>query len=871
MATINEQATTATDAAARAGLAIRVRSAVGRVRGLPALARKRPLVAVGAGGAMLAVVGACGVLAWWLWVGRQDRDENLTLAAAFEAYDAYDLITARDIAEKLHERRLLPFQESGGPLFVLGAAAARDAETEVDDVRRRQLYRVASRHLEEADDYGFPPDRRAEGTYLLARCLFEGGQYARSIAALREAIELNPHRSAALVRMLADAYFHDSPPRYDEALSQLARYLATPGLSPWDRDSAVLQQARIKLDQGRFDDARASLAEVADDSPLRSEQLVLEGLLAIREGDRIAGSKDAPDAAAAQPYYAAAVEAFRMAEGTDTTRNQTTPKAEYLLGIAYRKLGESTVAEKQFDRIARLRAVSEEGVASVLEAAELKGELGDLQGSLADYRKLLKAVGKPESYQNQWLRLDDLKRRIEAGYLRFRDAGDFPAAVELAQAMWPLVDRDLAVELEAQAMQAWGEDRLEQAAAAAPGESETLAQAGRTHLREAGRVYARLAKLRKTARSYPDELWNSAQAFLQGNDFKHAVVMLDGYLESVSRTRRPQALVTLGEAQLSLDMPAEALVPLRECINDFATHPDTYRARLLAARAYLELDKLPDQALLHLPKAEQLLDANLHNDTLTPRSVEWRDSLFELGRLYFRQGLLLEQQARSAGLHSDDPRKAKQALEVLEQSQAAFQQAREKLSEAAQRYPEDRQTLEARYLLAEAHRHAAAYAQLRRDRAPVEAMRLALRLQSQQELAQAALVFERLVVDLNQLSDRRDLSEIELGILRCAYLGKADALFGQEKYDEALTAYGAAADRFHDRPEALDALVQMARCQRERGRLDLARGALERARATIERIPADANFMSATPYDRAGWQQLLEWLIALYSKKQGEV
>jgi hypothetical protein len=45
--------------------------------------------------------------------------------------------------------------------------------------------------------------------------------------------------------------------------------------------------------------------------------------------------------------------------------------------------------------------------------------------------------------------------------------------------------------------------------------------------------------------------------------------------------------------------------------------------------------------------------------------------------------------------------------------------------------------------------------------------------------------------------------------------------------------------------------VQLARCQRELGKLDLARGALQRARATIDRIPADADFTQATPYERA--------------------
>lgn len=869
MATVNEQAGSPTGAPTKASLAARLLVLPGRLRELPALARSRPLVVAGVGGGTVAALVLGGGLIWWLLAPAADDDEAPTMSAAFEAYDAQDLLTARAIAQRIHQARNLPYQEMGGPLFVLGAVAARDAEIEVQDSRRRQLYLIASRHLEEAGNYGFPPDRRAEGLYLLGTSLFQSEQYAKSIPALRDALMQNPHRAAIIRRMLADACFHDQPPQYDEALAQLEEYLRTPNLTARDRDSALLQRTRIELEQGRHEDARASLAEVAEDSLLRSERLVLQGRLAMYEGDLLAKSTDSSEAEARKRYQAA-VGYFRLAEGADTTQNKTTPKAEYLLGVVYRKLGDLSAAANQFDRTSRLRAETPEALASLVEAAEVKFELGDVDGSVAAYQRLLSAAGKPEAYRNRWLPLDELRRRVQQGYVEFRSAGRFPAAAEMARAAWPLLDRDMAVELEAQADRAWGDDLLRLASAASPSEAETLAAEGRLRLREAGRVYARLAKLRKTARSYPDELWNSAQAFLEGNDFRHAVVMLDAFLESVSRPRRPQALVALGQAKLSLDLPAEALTPLMECINDFPTHPDTYRARLLAARAHIEQDKLPDQALQHLPQAEQLLDANLHSETLTPRSVEWRDSLFELGRLLFRKGIVLEEQARRHGIDSDDPEKVKQALEVLEESHAAFQSALEKLTEAAQRYPEDLQTLEARHLTAQSHRREATYAQLRESRAAVESTRLALKLQADQQLAQSAEDFDRLLVDLNQLSDRRELSEIEAGILRCAYFGKADALFQRQKYDEALAAYSAAADRFHDRPESLDALVQLARCQRELGKLDLARGALQRARATIDRIPADADFTQATPYDRAAWQELLDWLIGLYSKKQGE-
>jgi tetratricopeptide (TPR) repeat protein len=873
MASASEQTTAPGNAPLTARLMTLLRGSPARLRGLPGVMRARPLVSAGVGTGVLAVAAALGTVVWLLAASGTGADENLTLAAALEAYDAEDLLAARDIAQKLHAERRLAYAEVGGPLFVLGAVAARDAQIELNEMRRRQLYHVAARYLDEARNYGFPPDRRADGLYLLGLSFCESRQFAQSLPALRDALAQNPHRAGQLHRLLAEACFHDSPPQYDEALAHLSAYLADPALAPRDRHWAVLLQANIALDQGRFADAHAVLAQVPDDSSLRSEKLLLSGRLLLKEGDALAA---APEEGPAREKYTAAVKALRLAEGTDTTRNQTTPKAEYLLGIAYRKLGELPAAAAQFERTAQARYAAPEGQAALLEAAEVKRELGDHGGAVATYRRLLQAIGKPPSYHNPWLALDELRRRVQEAQGFYREAGNFKEAVELAQACQQLLESDAALELEAQTLRAWGESLLARAAQAPLREAPGLDDEGRLRLRESGRAYARLARLRRAARSYADELWNSASALLDGNDFRRAVLMLDAYLESVARARRAPALVALGEAYLALDRPADALAPLLECIDDFPTHPDTYHARLLAARAHLERDKLPDdklpdQALAHLPKAKELLDANLHSATLTPRSVEWRDSLFELGRVLFREGLVLKDRARRAGLDSDDPQQLKPALEVLDGSHAAFQLASEKLSEAAQRYPDDDQALEARYLVAEARRHAADYAQRRSGQSAVEATRLALRQQAEQQLAAAAQAYDALIVDVNRRSDRRELSQIESGILRNAYFGKADALFEHHRHDEALEAYGAAADRFHDCPESLEALVQLARCQRELGKLDLARGSLERARASIDRMPADADYAQLTRFDRASWQTLLDWLIALYAKQQDEV
>src|SRR5205823_2617652 len=143
----------------------------------------------------------------------------------------------------------------------------------------------------------------------------------------------------------------------------------------------------------------------------------------------------------------------------------------------------------------------------------------------------------------------------------------------------------------------------------------------------------------------------------------------------------------------------EALVPLSRCREVYPTHPATYRARLLASQALQDQGKLPE--------AQELLIDNLYHYSLAPLSSDWRDSLFALGNLYYRQGMDLESKSRVAGVDRPDAEARRAGLALLEQAHAAFDEAIRTLSEAVKRYANDPQAIEASYRIAEAHRHSA--------------------------------------------------------------------------------------------------------------------------------------------------------------------
>ena len=83
------------------------------------------------------------------------------------------------------------------PLFVLGAVKTYDAGSDVFPDRRRTEYLVASRYLNEARSYGFPPNREKQGLLLLGKSLVETYQTDQGIEVLTTALDVEPRKGGA--------------------------------------------------------------------------------------------------------------------------------------------------------------------------------------------------------------------------------------------------------------------------------------------------------------------------------------------------------------------------------------------------------------------------------------------------------------------------------------------------------------------------------------------------------------------------------------------------------------------------------------------------------------------------------------------------
>ena len=376
----------------------------------------------------------------------------------------------------------------------------------------------------------------------------------------------------------------------------------------------------------------------------------------------------------------------------------------------------------------------------------------------------------------------------------------------------------------------------------------------RHHWREAGVLCRKLAALRLDSRRYVDDLARSAEDFRRGQGFEQAAIVYRELLAQEPQNGQPEALVGLGESLLALARVDEALTVLGECRDTYSRHPVTYRARLLSSLALVEQGKVAE--------AQELLSDNLYSFSLAPQSVDWRDSLFALGAVLYRQAMELEGKSRLAGVDRATPEARREGMALLEQSHTAFEDALRTLTEAVDRYPEAPQLLEARYRIAEAHRHAAKLPRKRLVNVTIQTSIASLNRQMMEELQAAIEGYNVLITRLSEKESSQHLP-IEAAILRNSYFGRADALFDMSKYEDAIQAYSAATNRYQHDPESLEAYVQIASCHRRLGRSSEARRTLDQARVVLQRIRPDADFARTTRLARPDWNQLLEWLRTL--------
>jgi tetratricopeptide (TPR) repeat protein len=749
----------------------------------------------------------------WSYVGHVAVLDTkiVTLDMALEALDEQKFEEAKSLVNRL---QLQPGAEDvGGSLFVLGAVKAHQADTEWSVERQRATHLIAARYLQKAQEVGVPPERQKRLLFLLGRSLIFGNQAKQGISVLRDALAAGAQPVAEIRRLLTEAYLNQPDPNLKSALTHNDALLTEKKLPPDARLEADLTRVAILLRLKQFADAEQLLASLDAAGVHAARQKLLLGQIALAKAEKLTAAGDEQ-----LELVDSALNNFREAERLDTRKSEVSRQAMVKIGKCYDLRGDRLSAIEQYEAVNNRYGDSPESIVAALSKARLSQEANETDRALVGYRAVLESVGNPHSYMNPLLSLKELRDELLRAHADFVRSGQFEEAMGLIEFFPALFGTAMVTELKAKTHVAWGE--VNQAMAGDTqrySSKEGLKSQARYHFRAAGRAYQTLAELRFATKEYIDDLWLAAENYFRGQSYTHTTLVLDDYLHYEARLRRAMALLRYGQSKLATGKVPEAIAALEECIEMHPSDPNIYAARVECAKAYLIAGK-PQEA-------EKLLLTNLTGETLTPASIDWRDSLFLLGDQLHESG--------------------------------KYNEAILKLEEAVMRYPDAPQTLMARYTIARAFHSAAEEPAQKAREAKTENERQKNRRLRDQNLESALDTYSKVQREIT-LEGRNVESELTKTLLRNCYMMQGTVLFQLRRYEEARKAYANVSTLYQHDPFVLESFVNIAHCWHRLNQTMNARQTIAQAKLVLERLPADAKFEETTNFNRQQWALLLD-------------
>ena len=719
--------------------------------------------------------------------------------------------------------------------FILGMIAADDAEA--DGPKGESSYALAARYFDVAYPDGFPKEFKFEGLKTYGKVLLKCNRFAKSRQILEQALNAAQDTSEKNEAryLFVENELESESTDLTEAARQNQAYLDTKELTELQRTDALLQKLQIESRQGKFESARKTLA-LLPKTPAYSERVYYaKGRLAMSEAEaELTEGQEVSKKAKAK--LDEAIDSFRRSQGHASESSLIVPKAQYLIAVCLEKLGEDQAAIRQWDQVCKFFPDSPEAVASQyrLSGMYFREEANEETPTEAIryFRQVTKVLEKP-AYVNPWFTKVEVREDADRRILAFRKDGKLEAALAMAKAISPLISKPQAMRLLASLNKELGQQILDKLQPNLGGkEQELKRRQARRHFREASLLFANLVKQEKTSPLYSEDLWESAQCALNGNDFIGAVKAFTDYLNTEPEKRNSTALLGLGEAYLALGQIDEAIDTFEQCIEFYPTDVATFRARLLAAGAWQEKGD---------PKsAERLLLENWSAAGITPKSLVWRETVYRLGALYH-----------------DTKR---------------YDKAIERLADAVRRFPDDPRNNLAQYLLADSYRLRAGEEQLRIEKTMTRSKLSAQKANIKSDLDNAYQQYVSLQQKIGAQRGMGELCEMDDLLLRNSRLFAAGVLFQLEEYKQAIKAYSTVSLHYQGQPIAIQAMKQNAQALSDIGENNKARFLIRRAINQLEKMGPDLPYEETTLYSYDEWMdrfQQMEKEIALKQQITG--
>ncbi|WP_428305268.1 tetratricopeptide repeat protein [Lacipirellula sp.] len=728
---------------------------------------------------------------------------------ALKSLDEGKYADAKSMIGQMQQQPASPRQLASA-LYVLGVVKANEADQEAAASRRRAMHEIAARYLKKALKLDLDETRHGQANFLLGRSLVRSGQTKDAIRVLEESLLDSKQPTAEIHALLVTAHLDGKEPDFKSALRHNEEVLADQQLTDEKRQRATLISAEAMLRLGRRTAARELLQQLKATGVEEANRVLMLARIDLDDAEELpVDSRERTDL-----LQRAQIQLQQVAQ-LDTSHDLPTRQAALWIARYFELSNDHDAAAAEYAKVAKVYPGTAAGLTAALAAADYHRRNGRLEKALVDYKLVLHAIDAQEGYDDSLLPVEDLRDRMKEAFDQCIEQRLYPEALTLVDLFHTVFGETLTTEMRARTHDQWGQRQLEQATVDPLG-TETLRLEGRKQLREAGRAYEALARLRFASRQFVDDLWNAAESYFNGQSYTNAARVYAEYLHHESRRRNPLALLRLGQSELAARKFDLAVEALSECVEMYPLDPVAYQARLEAARAYEKLEKPAE--------AEKMLVTNLVEDVLTPASPEWRDSLFELGTLLYQQ--------------------------------KRYDESIKRLDEAVKRYPEAKETLLARYTIGRAYHAAAEEPAKRLAESKTENERLNARTQMTELLIKAHENY--LNVQRTLTLGGGDASDpMQQTLLRNCYMLQGSVLFELRRFEEALKAYGNVITSYQSDPIAMESFLQAAACWRRLDQPVKARVTLDQAKLVLKEMPPTTDFRTATNFTRTQWEYLL--------------
>ncbi|MGL4594864.1 MAG: tetratricopeptide repeat protein [Thermoguttaceae bacterium] len=493
--------------------------------------------------------------------------------------------------------------------------------------------------------------------------------------------------------------------------------------------------------------------------------------------------------------YFDAIKAFQRVRQIGQIARRWIRTAELLEGLCYEELGRTKEAQKIYSHLSDAFPETLEAALSDFLWGNLEYRAGKWETALAAWKIAFDYMRNEPNEASPWVPKEMILRRCEDIIRTNVQKRQYNNAIALLHQLREVMPDFQLFRFLGAIYEVWGNEIADQSENLVGPAAQKRQRDAEIYYDNAGKSFDKLAVIQFDTPEYPAWVWRSATNFRLGKNYRSAIIQYRKFLRINLNEHRPEIFLDLAQMYINLDAFDKAQSLLEDALIDYPNHALTPSLRLLLATVYSESKEWE--------KAKNLLKSNLLGD-YAPDSIIYRDSIYALGKTFYEAGNI------------------KESIPFLE--------------DALANHPNAPQALESHYLLARDYLNLANETSKTVIETPLEKVQEQIHAQTaaDQELA---LAHYRIVDSILSKQEKlAPLTDPEKLMLRNARFGIGMILMELKRYSDAIHFFDITATQYQDRPEALDAVMQMALAYRNLDRPGDALTAMNRGESLLLKL-----------------------------------